>query len=115
MAQRSNGRRTYGSRHINLKKRLLAELQCRPGQPCARCGWPMWPGQNLHLDHDDNSDGYNGLAHAACNLRAGQQLTTLILRARNWQPSPRSQRAIARKQARQAATEPSEWRTSRRW
>jgi len=115
MATRSNGRRTYGSRHINLKKRLLADLQRRPGQPCPRCGQPMWPGQNLHLDHDDNSDGYNGLAHASCNLRAGQQITTLILRARRWQPPPRSQRAIARKQARQAGTEATSWATSRRW
>jgi hypothetical protein len=107
-------RRIYGSAHKNMKKRLLRELQRAPGQPCPRCGWPMWPGQNLHLDHNDASDGYLGLSHAACNLRAGQAITAAILRARNGQSPARSQRPARRRQARETA-ETATWASARRW
>jgi hypothetical protein len=112
--KRSNGRQTYGSAHRNLKKRLLADLRRRPGQPCERCGYPMTVEMELHLDHAPGG-GYLGLSHASCNMRAGQQITTAILRERNWQPPARSQRAISRKQGRRAAGEAAGWPSSRRW
>jgi hypothetical protein len=47
----------------------------------------MWPGQRLDLGHGDIATKARGLPgdrleHAACNRRAGQLVTTAILRAR---------------------------------
>ncbi len=47
------------------------------GQPCPRCGLPLWPGQRLHLGHatDVAAGGMGGpvrFEHGACNERAGQ-------------------------------------------
>jgi hypothetical protein len=77
------GTAKYGGAHKQLRKRLLAALQRDPGQPCPRCGYPMWPGQRLHLDHSDDGVGWLGLSHARCNERAGQRKTSAINRARN--------------------------------
>ena len=41
------------------------------GKAVCRCNQPIWPGQEWHLDHNDASDGYLGVAHARCNLAAG--------------------------------------------
>jgi hypothetical protein len=89
--------------HKTLRKRLLADLTQRPGQPCARCGLPMYPWQLLDLDHTDDRSGYLGLSHRACNRRDGQRKTTAILNARGWTAAQRQ--AVAWKQ-RQAASRP---------
>ena len=88
--QGSTTARGYGSQHQALRNRLLA--QWKPGDPCARCGMPMWhrwrvtaEGKRvtaLHLDHNDARTGYRGLSHDTCNLRDGQRKTTVINRAR---------------------------------
>jgi hypothetical protein len=57
----------YGAKYPKLRKALLPQAY---GQPCSRCGRPMLPGQELHLDHNDSGIGYLGWSHAACNLRA---------------------------------------------
>lgn len=87
--QRSNANRsgTASGPHKTLRKRLLASLMRQPGQPCARCGQPMYVSQLLDLDHTDDRSGYLGLAHRACNRRAGQRKTTAILNAKGWRPS----------------------------
>lgn len=60
----------YGYRHRQRRQQALARL--RDGDPCARCGGPMYAGQELHLDHDDDGSGrYLGLSHKVCNLSAG--------------------------------------------
>ena len=59
----------YGSKHQKLRKALLAKAY---GQPCSRCGLPMLPGQQLHLDHDDyDRSKWLGFSHkvAICGLR----------------------------------------------
>ena len=78
--------------HKTLRKRLLADLARRPGQPCARCGRPMYVSQLLDLDHTDDRAGYLGLSHRACNRRDGQRKTMAILKARGWSPAPRRPR-----------------------
>jgi hypothetical protein len=74
-----------GYAHRAERKRQIAGL--RDGTPCPRCGLAMLRGQLLDLD-DFPGRMFGGpqvkrLAHRACNRRAGQQLTTLILRARS--------------------------------
>ena len=80
--------RGLGGKHQADKKRLLAAL--RPGEPCWRCGKPMWPHQNLHRDHivDRALGGANGpavLAHAHCNLSAGAAFGNRLRAARRRQ------------------------------
>lgn len=86
----------YGT-HKTDRKRAMAALAARQGQPCPRCGLPMFTWQRLDLDHATDST-YLGLSHASCNRRAGQRVTTAILRARGWTPSPRQVAAIRAKQ-----------------
>lgn len=68
--------RGYGSGHQQARARALAGMQ--DGQPCTRCGAPMWRAQAKHLDldHDDRRTGYLGLAHRRCNRSAGQAKAT---------------------------------------
>jgi hypothetical protein len=83
--------------HKTARKQALAALARSPGQPCARCGMPMYPGMKLDLDHTDDRTGYIGLSHASCNRRAGQAITTAILRARGGL-TPRQLTAVRLKQ-----------------
>lgn len=83
--------------HVRPGKALLAAW--KPGDLCARCGQPMWQrwtttrsGKRVSAIDVDDFPGrvYGGpqvkrLSHRACNRRAGQQMTTAILRARNAQ------------------------------
>jgi hypothetical protein len=95
------GTRKYGGAHKALRRRLLAALEREPGQPCARCGGPMYPWQLLDLDHYEDGSTWRGLAHRSCNRRAGQQQTTVINRARNaW---------------RRHGTPAAPWPSARRW
>ena len=60
--------RGYGAVHQRARKAALRAM--RDGDPCARCGGPMFKSQALHLDHTDDRTGYNGLVHARCNRLA---------------------------------------------
>jgi hypothetical protein len=97
-SRRDRGSETSTGPHKTLRKHLLADLAGRPGQPCARCGQPMYVTQLLDLDHTDDRAGYLGLSHRACNRRDGQRKTVAILKARGWVPSPRQLRAITWRQ-----------------
>lgn len=73
-----------GYPHRAERKRQIAGLRDRT--PCPRCGLPMLRGQLLDLD-DFPGRVFGGpqvklLAHRACNRRAGQAITSAILRAR---------------------------------
>ncbi len=66
--------RGLGGAHQADLKRLLAAH--RDGDPCWRCGQPMYKWQQLERDHiiDRAHGGTNGpavLAHACCNRSAG--------------------------------------------
>lgn len=60
--------RGYGRQHTRQRKALIADAY---GRACVRCGSAMLPGQALDYDHEDDRTGYRGMAHAACNRRAG--------------------------------------------
>jgi hypothetical protein len=80
----SGGTVTYTYAHQQLRKHLLAQLAADPGQPCARCGRPMFVWMALDLGHTDGDPSrYHGLEHARCNRKAGQAVTAAILRRRN--------------------------------
>lgn len=67
----STTERGYGWTHQQLRAQLIADLAAHPGQPCGRCGHPMYVEQQPHLDHTEDRTGYRGLAHADCNRVAG--------------------------------------------
>jgi hypothetical protein len=73
----TTAQRGLGSPHVADKKRLLA--MHRDGDPCWRCGQPMYKSQALDRDHviDRALGGTQGpavLAHASCNRSAGAKL-----------------------------------------
>lgn len=64
-------RRQYADQGYR-KRRSAALAALADGDPCVRCGGPMYRGQRLDLDHDDHDRTViTGLAHASCNRRAG--------------------------------------------
>ena len=73
--------RGLGAAHQADRKRLLA--QHRDGDPCWRCGQPMYKTQELDRDHVvdralGGTDGPAVLAHASCNRSAGARLSNQI-------------------------------------
>ena len=66
---RSTTQRGYGSRHQEIRKRLLP---LAIGRPCSRCGNPMLDPKDIDLDHSDDRKGYrDGLfSHSSCNRSA---------------------------------------------
>ena len=68
--------RGYGYAYQKLRKALLPQAY---GTPCSRCGKPMLPGQELHLDHDDwDRTKLRGFSHRECNLRAAAKKARAI-------------------------------------
>jgi hypothetical protein len=88
-----------GGEHAAERRRQLAAL--RPGQPCPRCGGPMYPGQALDLDHMvprslGGDLGPVALSHARCNRAHGAALGNRLRgvpgRPVPPRPAPRRQR-----------------------
>ena len=61
--------RGYGSVH-DARRRQVQPLVNSGNAVCSRCGDLISPNERWHLDHADNRQGYIGVAHAYCNLRA---------------------------------------------
>lgn len=83
--------RGYGWGHQTTRAKALRAL--RDGDPCVRCGQPMFraDSKGLDLDHGDDRTTYRGLAHASCNRRAGQAVavanrapTKTVINSRVW-------------------------------
>jgi hypothetical protein len=62
--------RGYDANH-DRQRRRVARLVRRGGVTCARCGQPIDPSDDWHLDHTDDRAGYLGPSHARCNTSAG--------------------------------------------
>jgi hypothetical protein len=80
----------YGPRHRATRAETVPLAY---GKPCARCGKPMLPGQNVQLDHDDQDPGrYIGYSHQRCNASAGASrgnaMRAAAYRAAKGLPSP---------------------------
>jgi hypothetical protein len=62
----------YGGAH---RKLAAATKDSAWGTPCTRCGWPMVPPQEIHLDHVDGGGpaDYRGWSHSRCNVSAGNR------------------------------------------
>ena len=96
--RRTTTQRGYGNPHQRERARRLALW--KPGDPCARCGQPIWyrwqwrNGQRvtaIHLGHTADRTGYTGLEHERCNeadgaRRGNRQRGTVIAwrTARRW-------------------------------
>lgn len=61
--------RGYDAKH-DRERRRVARLVRRGGVTCARCGQPIAPDDDWHLDHTDDRAGYLGPSHAKCNTSA---------------------------------------------
>lgn len=65
----------WGNAH-QRRRAAIAPLVRTGKATCARCGEPIDPDDDWHLDHDDsNRRLYLGPSHARCNLAAGAHKT----------------------------------------
>ena len=64
--------RGYGSSHVRERKRWGRVVKAGNAN-CSRCGGPIDPNEEWHLDHTDDRLGYLGPAHARCNVAAAAQ------------------------------------------
>lgn len=86
--------RGLGNAHQQLRRQLLPLAY---GQPCRRCGQPMFKWQALDLGHPDDrprmADPHNlagaAIEHARCNRAAGQRLATRLRTTRTARRSNR--------------------------
>ena len=69
-AKRGNAnKRGYGATHQRARADMAPTIAAGRAA-CARCGQPIEPGQDWHLDHSDDRSGYIGPSHAHCNTSA---------------------------------------------
>jgi hypothetical protein len=77
--------RGYGTVHY-ARRRQVVPLVNSGNAVCSRCGGPISPGEQWHLDHSDDRQGYLGVSHEYCNLQAAGIKTQ---RLRNASPALR--------------------------
>lgn len=81
LAKRAVDRREYGHRHKALRAQWVPLVDAGL-VACSRCGQPIAPGSDWHLDHDDNDrTRYRGPSHQRCNIEASNR--------RSASPAPR--------------------------
>ncbi len=62
--------RGYGWEHRRERARWAPRVATGETS-CARCGWPILPGQLWDLDHASGKSSYLGPSHRRCNRSAG--------------------------------------------
>lgn len=85
MPRPGSGSARYG--HAHRRQVAWLKSRMRDGDPCCRCGRPMYRGQALDGDHHQTPLAFGGvlpdaLAHASCNRRAGAILGNRLRGAR---------------------------------
>ena len=71
--------RGYDQGHQKLRARWKRRIEFGLVQ-CSRCELVIQPGDDWHLDHDDEDRRrYRGPSHAACNMSAGGRKAHAIL------------------------------------
>jgi hypothetical protein len=65
-ARGSREERGYGYAHRQEREKWAPKV-AQGGVDCARCHQRIVPGEEWHLDHADDRDGYLGPSHARCN------------------------------------------------
>jgi hypothetical protein len=64
--------RGYGAAHQRLRKTWAKELKRLGVLPCARCGLPIYDGDEWDLGHTDDRTAYTGPEHRReCNRADG--------------------------------------------
>lgn len=61
----------YGGDHQRKRGELAQRIANGAKPPCVRCGYPIMPTDEWHLDHQDDGVTYRGPSHAFCNTSAG--------------------------------------------
>ena len=67
MTQQNTTARGYGHAHQKERQRW-AKLVEQGHAVCTRCLNPIAPDDTWHLDHTEDRTGYQGAAHAKCNV-----------------------------------------------
>ena len=65
--------RRYGTKH-RKRREQWRRLVDAGSALCVRCGRPIIPATQWHLDHADDGNGYLGASHAYCNAAAAGRL-----------------------------------------
>jgi hypothetical protein len=81
MGRASTTARGYGYHHQQERRRWARIVEAGVAT-CARCGWPIFPGEPWHLDHASGKRGYLGASHARCNLVHGAKRGAALTNAR---------------------------------
>ena len=61
----------YGPAHQRERAAWAQRISNGAKPTCPRCGYPVMPKDQWHLDHNDDGVTYKGPAHAFCNMSAG--------------------------------------------
>lgn len=101
--------RGYG--HAHRRQAAWLKARMHDGDPCCRCGLPMYRGQALEADHHQVPMAMGGvlpdaLAHASCNRRAGAILGNRLRGARR-RGAQRQAEIVGRVPTRRATGTPS--------
>ena len=80
----------YGADHQRLRATWAQKIANGAKPTCPRCGFPVMPKDEWHLDHNDDGITYRGPAHAFCNTSAGGKRAHALTRRRK---APQNRRA----------------------
>lgn len=69
-ARGTTAERGYGKEHRDERTRWQKLIDAGAPVHCARCGTPIHPGTEWHLDHADDRSRYLGPSCKRCNLSA---------------------------------------------
>ena len=84
--RRTKNEQGYGLQHRRTRA-TWAPIVASGTVDCARCGERIAPGDDWHLDHNDDRDDYLGPSHRRCNLFAGAVKAADVVRISEVEPA----------------------------